>query len=189
MLSVHPPTLKGCRRVVVVGTTGSGKTTFARQLATRLGVPHVELDALYWEPEWTPAPREVFRIRIERALDGDGWVADGNYRGVRDIVWGEAEAIVWLDYSLATVLLRLIRRTARRLVTRQTLWGTNRERWQNHFLSRDSLFVWALKTHPRHCREYPPLLRNAASAGTLTIRLRTPAAADAWLAAVPRCEA
>ena len=75
------------RRIVIVGTTGTGKTTFAGHLAGRLGVPHVELDALHWEPNWTPADLARFRERVTRAVSDDAWVVDGNYHVVRDLVW------------------------------------------------------------------------------------------------------
>ena len=111
------------RRVVVIGTTGSGKTTLARRLAGRLGVPHVELDALHWDPDWTEAPPAVFRERTARALAGDGWMADGNYGKVRDLVWPRADTVVWLDFPLFVTLWRLVRRTFRRALTREELWG------------------------------------------------------------------
>src|SRR5438132_8383373 len=88
------------RRVVVVGTSGSGKTTLAREIARRLSLPHVELDAVHWGPGWTEPPVELFRQRTQEALQGDRWVADGNYGKVRDLVWGRAEMLVWLDYAL-----------------------------------------------------------------------------------------
>ena len=134
------------RRIVVVGTTGSGKTTLASDLAQRLEVPHVDLDALHWEPGWTEAPTDLFRERVTRALSGEAWVTDGYYSAVRDIVWSRADTIVWLDYSLPTILYRLARRTFRRAFTREELWSGNKERVLTQFLSRDSIFLWALKT-------------------------------------------
>ena len=88
------------RRAAVVGTSGSGKTTLATSLAQRLGLAHVELDSLYWGPDWTPAPRERFREQVARALSGEAWTTDGNYGAVRDIVWARADTVVWLDLSL-----------------------------------------------------------------------------------------
>src|SRR3989304_3271536 len=103
------------QRIAVVGTTGAGKTTLADQLAQRLGYPHVELDALHWGPNWTPAPDDVLRERLAGALSPDAWIVDGNYGKVRDIVWGRADTLVWLDYSLPVILRQLRRPAVRRI--------------------------------------------------------------------------
>lgn len=141
------------RRIVVVGNTGSGKTTLARHLATVLQVPHVELDALFWEPNWTPAAVDVFRGRVAAAVSGAGWVVDGNYGKVRDLVWGRADALIWLNYPLWVNLWRLLRRSIWRSVWQPDLWNGNRERLRNQSLNWDSLFVWAVKTSRRRRRE------------------------------------
>ena len=172
------------RRVVVVGTTGSGKTVLARRLAGRLGLPHVELDALHWDPDWTKAPSAVFRERTARALSGDGWVVDGNYGKVRDLVWPRADTVVWLDFPLSLILWRLVRRTFRRALTREELWGGNRERLRAHFLTRDSLFLWALKTYRRRRRDYPLLFKQPEHAHLAVVHLRSPRAVKDWLASV-----
>lgn len=169
------------QRIAVVGTTGSGKTVLARELARRLGYPHVELDALQWDPGWTPAPTDVLRVRVASALDGDRWVVDGNYSRARDIIWGRADTVVWLDYALPVVLARLFRRTMKRLVTREELWGGNRESWRAQFLSRESLFLWALQTYGRRRREYPALLASPEHAHLRLVRLRSPGEAREWL--------
>ena len=98
-------------RVVVVGTSCSGKTTLARRLAGILGAQHVELDALYWGREWTP--RLDFPKAVSAAVQQERWVIDGNYSAVRDLIWRRCTAIVWLDYSFARVFSRALRRTAR----------------------------------------------------------------------------
>ena len=163
-----------------MGTTGSGKTTLAGQLARHLDVPHIELDALYWGPQWTPAPSAVFRERVQQAVDEDTWVADGNYRAVRDILWPRAEMIVWLDYRLRLILWRLLQRTGQRLITRETLCGTNQERLWSQF-TRDSLFVWALKTYRRRRRDYLGLFQQPDYAHVHKVHLRTPRETEAWL--------
>ena len=89
------------RRVAVVGTSCAGKTTFAAALAAQLQVPHIELDALHWRAGWVPAPGEVFRQAVATAVAAERWVSDGNYGVVRDLVWGRATAVVWLDYPFA----------------------------------------------------------------------------------------
>jgi adenylate kinase family enzyme len=176
------------RRVVVVGTTGSGKTSVARRLAGRLGVPHVELDALQWEPNWTAAETSVLRDRAARAVAGDGWVVDGNYSKVRDIVWPRAEVLIWLDYSLPVIIRQLARRTIRRILRREELWSGNKESFRVTFFSRDSLFVWVLQTYRRHRREYAELPRRPEHAHLRVVRLRSPAETRAWLAGLAVCE-
>lgn len=169
---------------MVVGTTGSGKTTLATQLARRLGVKHVELDALHWDPNWTEAPLEVFRERVSDALSGDVWVTDGNYRKVRDLVWGRADTVVWLDYPAWVIFGRLFARTMRRAFTREELWNGNRESFRGALLSRDSLLLWALKTYRRHRREYPLLFAQPEHQHLTVIRLASPRITKRWLAQI-----
>lgn len=175
------------RRFAVVGITGSGKTTLARRIAEVLGIPHVELDALHWGPEWTEVPLEVFRQRTNWALAGESWVVDGNYSAVRDIVWSRADTVVWLDLPLPIVLVRLFRRTVQRIMTQEELWGVgNREHFRTQFLSRDSLFLWALQTYWRRRREYPRLFRRPEYAHLTLVRLRSPRQVRRWLEGVGR---
>ncbi len=180
------PDLAHSRRIVVVGTTGSGKTTLASQLARRFGCPHVELDALHWEPNWTEASLNVFRARTAQALNGDAWAVDGNYSKVRDVVWGRADTVVWLDYPLPLVLWRLVSRTFRRIFTREELWSGNRERFREQFFSRDSLFLWAFKTYRRRRREFPVLFKRPEYAHLTVVHLRSPRATREWLAGLMR---
>ncbi len=172
------------QRIVVVGSTGSGKTTLARYLARRLDLHHVELDALHWDPHWTPAPTPIFRARTTAALGDAAWIVDGNYGKVRDIVWSGADTVIWLDYSLSIILWRLTLRTFRRVVTRVELWNGNRERFGEQFFSRDSIFLWALTTYRRRRREYPALFVQPAYAHLIVIHLRSPRSTRRLLAAV-----
>jgi adenylate kinase family enzyme len=172
------------RRIVVIGTSGSGKTTTASQLARRLGLLHVELDALHWEPNWTEAPLDVFRARVIEALKGDAWVVDGNYSKVRDIVWSRADTVVWLDYSLPVILWRVVWRTLRRSLTREELWGGNRETLRAALFSRESIVLWSLQTYRRRRREYPVLLARPEHAHLAVIHLRSPRAARDWLSGI-----
>jgi adenylate kinase family enzyme len=164
-------------KIAVVGTTCSGKTTIARRLAEQHGVPHVELDALHWGPGWSEPAAEVFRARVEEALAVDGWVADGGYHGkLGELVLERAKLVVWLDPPLWTILRRLSARTLRRIRGREALWGGNRETWRGAFLSRESLFLWALKTHRPRRQRYEERLQRFN-----VIRLRSAAEAEAWL--------
>ncbi len=151
------------RRLNVVGTSSSGKTTLALALAERLAIPCIELDALHWEPNWSEAPDEVMRERVRSAISGEEWVVDGNYSAIRDLVWARADTVVWLDLPLPTILARYARRTIRRILLRQQLWSGNRERL-GFLLGRDSLLWWILGTYRRRRRDYPVLLASPREA-------------------------
>lgn len=133
-------------RYVIVGPAGSGKTTFADRLTSHLGCRHVELDALFWLPDWEPRPTEEFRQRVDEATRGKRWVVDGNYSVARDIVWPRADAIIWLDLPFHVVIARVVKRTLMRCLIRRPLWNGNQTSFRRAFLSRDSVIWWATTT-------------------------------------------
>jgi adenylate kinase family enzyme len=169
------------RRVAVVGTSCAGKTTFAKALATQLQAPHIELDALQWRPNWVEAPRDEFRQAVATATAAERWVADGNYGMVRDLVWGRATALIWLDYPFVTVLRRALYRTARRTLLREKLYGDNRETLRKALLSRASILWWVVTTWGPRRRAYPALFKQAAFAHLEVVALAHPRAAEAFL--------
>jgi adenylate kinase family enzyme len=169
-------------RISVIGTSGSGKTTLAGKLAEILRIPHVELDSLSFEANWTTASKEVFRSRVREAISVDRWVADGNYgKDARDLIWERADTIVWLNYSLPVILNRLVRRTLRRIVFGEKCCNGNRETLRVA-LSRNSIILWALQTYRRRRAEYPDLLMVMEQRGVQTIKFHSPGEAGRWLA-------
>lgn len=177
--------LNRLKRIVVVGDSGTGKTVLARQLAQRLDLSHIELDALFWEPNWTKTTPEVFRQRLTQALRAHRWVVDGNYSSVSDLTWTQADTVVWLDYGLATILIRLLRRTFRRIFTREELWNGNRESFFKGLFTRDSIIVWAITTYSEKRKRYLAAQIDPAYAHLQIIRLRTPRDTQVWLAQLP----
>ena len=140
-------------------------------------MPFVELDALVHGPGWTETPDEELRAALAPVLAGDGWVVDGSYsRKLGTLVLDAADTVVWLDLPISVWLPRLLRRTIRRVVAREELWNGNRETLRGALLGRESLFVWAFRSHVRRRRTYPRAL-----AGYRVVRLRTPAAVERWL--------
>jgi adenylate kinase family enzyme len=139
------------RRVVVFGTTGSGKSRLADRLGERTGLRVIELDALNWGPNWQPAPIELLRHRVERETRDGDWIVVGNYDSVRDLTWRAADTLVWLDLPFSLVIWRLFWRTLRRSVTKENLWGTgNTESLVRSFFTRQSILLYAMKTHRRN---------------------------------------
>jgi adenylate kinase family enzyme len=161
------------RRVSVVGTSGSGKSTLARELADILGVPHLELDAVHHQPGWAPLPTDEFRRIVAARAAAGGWVIDGNYGRVRDLVWARADTVVWLDLPKRTVMRQVVWRTLRRVALRRELWNGNRERWRN-FLTwnpEESVISWAWHKHAPDHAKYAAAAADPASAHLRFIRL------------------
>jgi len=176
------------RRVSVIGSAGSGKTTVARRLASRLGVPSLELDSVFHLPEWTPRPDPEFQAIVDEFTAGQRWVVDGNYtsHGVADIVWPRADTVVWLDPSKPVVMRRVIGRTLRRAATREELWNGNREPWTNLY-SRDpykNIIVWAWTRFDRVRERYERFSEDGTWDHARVMRLRTAREVEQLLAGV-----
>jgi len=171
------------KRIFVIGSTSSGKSTLAERLAKRFDLHYIDLDALHWEPNWTEAPLEVFRERVSSATQAPGWVVAGNYHTVRDLIWPNAEAAIWLDYSLPRIFWQLTRRTFTRWWHNELLWGTNRENLWMHFKlwSDESLYHWLFKTYWSRKREYPVSLSQPEHQHLKLIRFKHPSETEEWL--------
>jgi shikimate kinase len=117
------------RKVAVIASaSGNGKTTLGRQLAHRLDVPFIELDALVHGPGWIETPDDVLRAQVEPIVASDGWVIDGTYsRKLGDLVIGAADVVVWLDLPVHVWMRRLVPRTWRRMRGHERFWNDNRE--------------------------------------------------------------
>jgi adenylate kinase family enzyme len=174
------------RRVSVVGNSGSGKSTLAARLAAQLGVPHVELDALFHQPGWTELPGPEFRRHVAAATDGEGWVIDGNYSAVRPLVWQRADTVVWLDLPRAIVLRRIVGRTLARAILRKTLWNGNRERWRNLTTldPEQSVIAWSWTHRATYRERYGGAMEDPAWAHCRFVRLRSARDVEAFLAGV-----
>ena len=169
------------RRVAVIASaSGCGKTTFGRALAALLGVPFQELDAIHHQAGWSELDAEELRRRVEPIVARESWVIDGVYRSkLGDLVLEGADTVVWLDLPRRVWLPRLLRRTLRRLVTREELWNGNRESLRNLLWSSDSLILFALRNEKPRRHRYPRELARFRVA-----RLRTPREVEAFLRSV-----
>ena len=96
------------RHIVILGCSGTGKSTFARQLAAKLGLPVVHLDHLFFEPGWKPGQREDFRRKVSKAIEAESWIVDGNFVSwVGDLLLPPADAILWLEQPRWLCFLRV----------------------------------------------------------------------------------
>ena len=166
------------RRVLVAGTSGAGKTTTARRVAAVLGVPHVELDALFHGPDWTPRP--TFSRDVHRFSAGQAWVTEWQYAVVRDHLADRADLLVWLDVPRRRVMRQVVVRTLVRRLLRRRLWNGNVEPPVRTFLTdRDHIVRWAWRTHARTAERVAEV--QARRPDLVVVRLRSPAEVGRWL--------
>jgi adenylate kinase family enzyme len=166
--------VKNLNRIVVIGTSSSGKTTLAKELGHLLKIEHRELDYFFWKPGWQESSVEEFRQKVDAFTKETKWITDGNFSQVRDIVWSRATHVIWLDYSLKLILSQFFKRSMMRSWKKEVLWGTNQESLWNSILKPNSLLVWILKTYKRNKVRYQELIVSDSFKGVTFIKLSHP---------------
>lgn len=171
-----------CQRVAVIGLPGAGKTTLAHRYAEVSGLPHIELDALYWQANWKRVAPDCFRQRATQALQPKRWLVEGNQVAIYDLIFARAETLVWLDLPLPIMMGRLLVRTLRNLFSKTTLWSGNKEEWRRHFLTRESIFLKLAKSYTPRRQMILTQLKESHYQHLKLIHLRSPQAVQGWFA-------
>ncbi len=169
-------------RINVVGTSGSGKSTFSKALAEKLGYPYIQLDQLFWLPDWQESADEDFMLKIGKSLDQQTWVLDGNYKRTIPVKWKDVDTVIWLDYPFSVTLWRAIKRALMRIVSKKEAWPNtgNVETWSRLF-SRESVVLWTIKTHHRNRRVHVNYMKDPQFQHIEFVRLRNPKEAANFL--------
>ena len=172
-------------RIVVVGSSGSGKTTVARALAESLDAPHLELDAVFHGRGWAEVAHEEFLPTLDEFTSSERWIVDGNYtsQGTMELLWPRADTFVWLDLPRRTAMGRVVRRTLRRVMTRESLWGSVREPFSNLY-SLDphrNIIVWTWTRHGRVREKYETAMTEGNWGHAAVYRLRSQREVDDFL--------
>jgi len=173
------------RRIAVVGSSGSGKSTTARAIGAALDLPVIELDAINWQAGWRDLnshdPDEFVR-RVEAAVAAPAWVVDGNYGRVLPAVLRRATDVVWLDLPFALVMRRVFVRSLARSITRKEVWpGTGNVEYWRGWLSGDHPVWWSLTHFAQRRRRYETAFADPRLAHTRVRRPRTRAEVTAFV--------
>ena len=171
------------KKINVVGTSVSGKSTFSRMLATRLGYPYLEMDTMFWKPNWQESTDEEFFAKLNSALSQERWVLDGNYNRTVDIKWSNVDQVIWIDYPFPRTIYQAIKRAFIRSITKTELWDKtgNVETFRKSFFSRDSVIIWTLKTYKRNRVRYTEMFNDPRYRHIEFVRLTSPKMAKKFI--------
>ncbi len=167
-----------------MGCSGSGKSTLGRQLSSALGIPFIELDAIHWQPNWSPLPNDEFRARVTDITDQDQWVIDGKYSSkIGTVVWDRADTVVWIDLPRWLIMWQLIRRTFLRALVSRELWNGNRENWTGFFIwkKEESVIWWSWTSFHRNREGFTAAMKDPRFAHITFHRLRSRSAVREFL--------
>lgn len=148
------------KRIVIIGTSCSGKSTLAKNISNKLGIKHYELDNYFWKENWTESTNEEFTKKVMDIIAEKNWVICGNYSKVRELIWSRATDIIWLDYSFYLVLFRSIKRSFIRSLTKEKVCNGNIETFKQSFFSKESIILWVINTYKRRKNQYSVLLKD-----------------------------
>ena len=163
------------QRINVVGASGSGKSIFSRKLSAILSIPHVEMDAIFWQPNWQESDDNTFFSKLSAEISPlSNWVLDGNYTRSIPIKWEKVDLVIWLDYSFIRTVLQAIRRAISRAWSQKELWaGTGNKETFRELFSTDSIVLYTIKSHKRIRKKYELLILDKSYSHIEFIRLRS----------------
>ena len=169
-------------RINVVGTSGSGKSTFAGSLAEILAIPYLEMDAIFWGPDWAfPEDKELIS-KLSAALEGKNWVLDGNYTRTLPIKWENVDTVIWLDFNFLRTLYQAAVRAFSRVISQEELWpGTGSRETIRKLFSRDSILLWTISTHGRNRKKFESYMNSPEFSHIKFIPLRSPLETENFL--------
>lgn len=172
------------KKVFVVGTCGSGKSTFSHKLSKICHLPFYEIDDYYWLPNWEMnSPENIFRA-VSKIVLSDEWIIAGNNSGVRDFSWPKADVIIWLDYPFLVCFWGVWMRMWSNIRHKVPICNGNYESFKRAFFSRDSILYWVLSSYRRRKKNYLRLMEDPKFAHVKFIRFRSRKQAANWLASL-----
>ena len=170
------------KRINVVGTSGSGKTTFSKELAQKLNIEYIEMDRLYWKNDWRGSSDAELLHSIHFALKGEAWVLDGNYNRTQAVKWEHLDTLIWLDFPFYLVFYRVLKRAIKRAITKEKLWNTNNYENFKLLFSKDSIVLWMITSYPTMKKRYSEVFENPnVMPQVKMIRLKSPKQASVFL--------
>jgi len=160
------------KKIVVVGPTGGGKTTFAVKLSQFVSIKHYELDSLFWKPDWKESSPEEFREKINDITSQSEWIVDRNYSRNQDLTIGRAETVIWLDSGKYISVYRVLIRSLKRIINKNPLWQENNETLLRLISPKVSIVVFAFQSHKKKKARYTGMFESDKNKNLNVIRIK-----------------
>ncbi|MBQ4831604.1 adenylate kinase [Alteromonas sp. MMG017] len=172
------------KRINVIGTSGSGKSHFSRRLADKLNIPYIEMDAVFWLPNWEHLGTKEFLFKLESLMGQETWVLDGNQSKTNELKWQYVDTIVWLDFGFFHTLKQMLTRSFKRAYSKEEIWvGTgNCESFRRNFFSSESVVLWMLQNYWKTKQKYAELFASELAKSVTLVHIKSPKQAEMFLA-------
>jgi len=141
-------------KILIIGTSCVGKSTMAKKISEKLPVQYIDLDDLYWLPNWQVQDEKTFISDVSKICQKDNWVISGNYSKVQPLLIEATDHIIWLDYSMPRILFNFFKRTSLRFILKTKCCNGNQETLKDSIFSKNSLLMWILTTHKKRTQHY-----------------------------------
>lgn len=142
-------------KIIVLGSSCSGKTTLGKKLAAIKQAKPIDLDDLNWLPGWKNCSTEDLLKKIEKEIWGeDRWIISGNYRNTHPLTMPQATCVIWLDFPLRIILWRMVKRTLTRIITKEEVCNGNYETIYGAFLDEENLFSYTINTYKDRKKQF-----------------------------------
>ena len=167
------------KRILIIGSSGAGKSTFARRLGAATGLQIIHLDKIFWNPKWVETARDEWQKKVENVLQLDSWIIDGNYSGTMETRLAACDAVIFLDMPRPLCVYRILKRVAfYRKGARPDMAEGCDERFDGQFVK----LVWNYPTRSKPKTE--ELLKRFQDSKTV-IRLKSKKEIENFLANFP----
>lgn len=155
------------KRIIIIGSPGSGKSTLSRSLADKTGLPLVHLDKLFWRDGWTSVSKEEFDELLQAELNKPEWIIDGNFNRTIPLRLQYSDTVIWLDFPRLTCILGVLKRVITNYgKTRPDMGDGCPERFDFEFLR----FVWGF--NKKHRQRYNEMLNNTNGIRVIMLKSR-----------------
>ncbi|MFC1841712.1 adenylate kinase [Candidatus Dependentiae bacterium] len=169
------------KRIVIVGSIGAGKSSLAKVLSKKLHIEHIELDNLFWLPEWNIRPAEEVKELAAKKIDKPAWIICGNFSFLRPLIWPKADTVVWLDYPFLLCFWRTLKRSFINIIKRRKCCNGNQETFGRLFFSKNSILLWCIRTYKRRNKRYERLMHDPVYKHIRFVRLKSDKETNHWV--------